>query len=85
MTETKAKKPAPYYKVHVVMKTGFQYKFVCIGRNLQDMLKNTNSLYWTESTKHEEISEQEYRDFYSVNLEEEKEEKPKKKRKQSVK
>ena len=77
MTETKAKKPAPYYKVHVVMKTGFKYKFVCIGRNLQSMLNHTNSFYWTESTKHEEISEQEYRDFYSVGLEEEK---PKRKR-----
>ena len=83
MTETKAKKPAPYYKVHVVMKTGFKYKFVCIGRNLQSMLNHTNSFYWTESTKHEEISEQEYRDFYSVGLEEEK---PKRKRtKKSVK
>ena len=83
MTETKAKKPAPYYKVHVVMKTGFKYKFVCIGRNLQSMLNHTNSFYWTESTKHEEIPEQEYRDFYSVGLEEEK---PKRKRtKKSVK
>ena len=40
MTEVaNKKKPAPYYKVHVVMKTGFKYKFVCIGRNLESMLK----------------------------------------------
>ena len=81
MTEVaNKKKPAPYYKVHVVMKTGFKYKFVCIGRNLESMLKHTNSFYWTESTKHEEISEEEYRDFYSVGLEEEKPKKTRKKK-----
>ena len=79
MCSSDLKKPAPYYKVHVVMKTGFKYKFVCIGRNLQSMLNHTNSFYWTESTKHEEISEQEYRDFYSVGLEEEKPKRKKKK------
>lgn len=73
------KKVPKFYKVHVKMKTDFKYSFVCIGRNLESMLKHTNSFYWTESTKQEEITEQEYRDFYNVNLDEE--EKPKRKRK----
>ncbi len=81
MTETPVKKIPKFHKVHVVMKTGFKYKFVCIGRNLENMLKHTNSFFWTESTKHEEITEQEYRDFYNVDLEENKEEKPKRKKK----
>ena len=75
------KKLAPYYMVDVVMKTGFKYKFVCIGRNLESMLKHTNSFYWTESTKEKEITEEEYRKFYSVSLDEDQDkEKPKKKR-----
>jgi hypothetical protein len=75
------KKVPKFYKVHVVMKTDFKYSFVCIGRNLDSMLKQVNSFFWTESTKHEEITEQEYRDFYNVSLEEEKKEKPKRKKK----
>jgi hypothetical protein len=77
MTAPVKKKPAPYHKVFVEMKDGFKYKFVCIGRNLENMLNYTKSFYWTESVKHEEISEADYRGFYAVSLEDE--EKPKKK------
>jgi len=49
-----------YYKVDVVMKTGFQYSFTSIGIKLKEVLQFTNGLYWTESTKHQEITEDEY-------------------------
>lgn len=74
------KRIAKFYRVHVVMKTGFKYKFVCIERNLQSMIKHTESFYWTESTKTEEISEEEYRDFYAVSLDEPKPKKTRKKK-----
>jgi hypothetical protein len=75
------KKAPKFYRVHVVMKTGFKYKFVCIERNLHSMLKHTESFFWTESTKHEEITEEEYRAFYAVSLDEEEPKKRKRKTK----
>jgi hypothetical protein len=78
MTETLVRKNSKFYKVHVAMKTGFEYNFVCIEKNHKDMVKYTESLFWTKSTESKEITEEEYRSFYDVALDEPKKRKTKK-------
>jgi hypothetical protein len=81
MTAVIPKKVPKFYKVHVAMKTDFQYKFVCIERNLKSMVDQVNSYFWTQSVKTEEITEDEYRAFYAVELEDEPKKKTRKKSK----
>lgn len=52
-----------YYRIDVVMKTGFKYSLSCMGKQLNGM-KESSSGHWTESLNVAEITEEEYRKFY---------------------
>jgi hypothetical protein len=54
---------AKYYQLDVVMKTGFKYSLVCLGKQLEGMKKNSSG-EWTESLKVTEITKEEYEGFY---------------------
>jgi len=54
---------AKYYQIDVVMKTGFKYSLVCLGKQLEGMKKNSSG-EWTESLKVTEITKEEYENFY---------------------
>jgi len=52
-----------YYRIDVVMKTGFKYSLACMGKQLKGMKESSNG-DWTESLNVSEITEEEYRKFY---------------------
>jgi hypothetical protein len=54
---------AKYYRLDVVMKTGFKYSLACLGKQLEGMKKNSSG-EWTESLKVTEITKEEYERFY---------------------
>lgn len=52
-----------YYRIDVVMKTGFKYSLACMGKQLNGM-KESSSGHWTESLNVAEITPEEYQKFY---------------------
>ena len=54
---------AKYYQLDIVMKTGFKYSLVCLGKQLNGMKENSSG-EWTESLKVTEITKEEYENFY---------------------
>lgn len=49
-----------YYQIDVVWKDGFKHKINCRGYNLKSMLDFQASIFWIESYKYKEITEQQY-------------------------
>ena len=74
-------KASSYYRLDIVMKTGFKYSTVSNGRMLEG-LKKSSSGYWTESVEVVEITEEEYRAYWGEEVVSE--EPIKKKRKSKV-
>lgn len=56
-------KAAKYYRLDIVMKTGFKYSTVSIGKMVEG-LKKSASGDWTESVEVVEITEEEYRAYW---------------------
>ena len=54
---------AKYYRLDVVMKTGFKYSLACLGKQLEGMKKNSSD-HWTESLTVTEMTKEEYDVFY---------------------
>jgi hypothetical protein len=54
---------AKYYQLDIVMKTGFKYSLVCLGKQLNGMKENSSG-EWTESLTVTEITKEEYENFY---------------------
>ncbi len=53
-----------YYRIDVVMKTGFKYSICCMGKQLNGMKESSNT-FWTESMNVSEITPEEYELFYT--------------------
>ena len=54
---------AKYYRLDVVMKTGFKYSLCCLGKQLKGMKESSNT-FWTESLTVSEMTAEEYESFY---------------------
>lgn len=53
-----------YYRIDVVMKTGFKYSICCMGKQLNGMKESSNT-FWTESMHVSEVTPEEYENFYT--------------------
>ena len=49
-----------YYQIDVVWKDGFKHKINCRGYQLKSMLDFQASIFWIESYKYKEITQQQY-------------------------
>jgi len=61
-------KPAPYNKVIVTWKHGFQHSFVAVGNVLMGHLKDLEKMEYVKEVIHYSITKEEYESFYSATL-----------------
>lgn len=63
-----SEKPAPFNKIIVTWKHGFQHSFVSVGNALMGHLKALEGMEYVREVMHYPITKEEYNDFYSAEL-----------------